>query len=152
MTPLRVQRMRYALVGAMLFGDMLRFDHFSTSVVFGPDYIGRGKALGDSSAEKHTSVVHHVPQMDEDDLLVVTNMKSMLVHDRKGRIYDFGSVCACLRRTWEQTGTHVGSTRWRQRTAAGSVFRRSCSASDWDTRALGGAYVLYQSPMCGVVP
>jgi len=92
--------MRYALVRAMLFGDMLRFDHFSTSVVFGPDYIGRGKALGDSSAEKHTSVVHHVPQMDEDDLLVVTNMKSMLVHDRKGRIYDFGSVCACLRRTW----------------------------------------------------
>ncbi|THH15748.1 hypothetical protein EW146_g4780 [Bondarzewia mesenterica] len=44
-TPNDVKRLREALVGTLLFGEILRVDEFKTSIFFGPDFAGRGREL-----------------------------------------------------------------------------------------------------------
>ena len=128
-TPADVKKLREALVSTVFFGQILRIDAFKMSVVFGPDFSGRGRELKDSSDsdehadsesadeggeaeangisdEEEDDAPYYSPfessfrSAQPDDLLIFASTERFHTHDRKGRIYTFGSASACLRRTW----------------------------------------------------
>ncbi|KAI0066739.1 hypothetical protein BV25DRAFT_1820809 [Artomyces pyxidatus] len=122
-TPHLVQRLRQALVSTLLFGEWLRCDDAAVQVTFGKDFVGRsenfdgpgadalGAPIGDSQARADA----------DDDLTVTSTAANLHVHDRKGRIYAFRAVGACLRRTW---GAFDGARGAYEMEAEGAQWRR----------------------------
>ncbi|KAI0042217.1 hypothetical protein FA95DRAFT_1564557 [Auriscalpium vulgare] len=111
-TPYLVQRLREALVSTVLFGEVLRFDDLAADVRFGLDYAaldgpGADKLGAPAQDEDGAETEPEEEQQpgageapEEDDLLVVASTANLQMHDRKGRIYAFTHVCACMRRSW----------------------------------------------------
>ncbi|TFY75685.1 hypothetical protein EWM64_g8327 [Hericium alpestre] len=77
-TPYNVQRLREALVGTIVFGEVLRFAEFRTKVQFGPDFIGHGQEMagpgvekmgmhdGDADGDGHNDMYGHAQDAEQD--------------------------------------------------------------------------------------